>query len=317
MNFTLGCDPEFALTYKGQFKSAIGILPEKNASLKKDGSSFYFDNVLAEIAVKPAKSKQDLAENIRKALISLSHYIAPAKIIIQASMHYPLAELKHPKAIEAGCVPELSAYTLKRVLPPEEFIVIDEANDHMKHITPFRTVGGHIHLGSSYGPLQNSMQIPYVIKMMDLFISIPELFFNKDKTSKDRRQVYGVAGTHRTPDYGLEYRPISNFWLSSPVYVGLIYDLCEFTLNFVEDQKHLNFWSIDEDLLDEDDPSVAHRCYGYDDKILRDSINNCDIVSARPFMTFISNYLSSELMAEIESAIQYEPKELNEEWNIK
>lgn len=316
MSITFGTDPEFALLHKGQFKSAIGVLPEKDRAAKEGSNAFYFDNVLAEIGVKPAKSRVETVDNIRSAFKSLAKLVKPAKFVIRASMNYPSSELKHPKAMEAGCVPELSAYTLQRVTPPVEFVVFDEENDRMKHITPFRTVGGHIHMGDTDGPLQNGMLVPYIVKMMDLFVAVPELFFNKDKTSRDRRSVYGIAGTHRQPEYGVEYRPLSNFWLSSPLFVNLIYDLSDFALSTVSDGLHTRFWQIDEDLLDEDDPSVAHRCYGYDCDLLRNAINTFDKKAAEPFMTFIQNYLPNYLIEEIDEAINYYPNDLYEEWSI-
>lgn len=314
--FTFGTDPEFALLHKGQFKSAIGVLPEKDRAKKEGGNAFYFDNVLAEIGIKPAKCKVEAVDNIRNAFHSLAKLVRPAKFVVRASMNYPSSELKHPKAVEAGCVPEMSAYNLQRIVPPTEFVVFDEENDRMKHITPFRTVGGHIHMGAEDGPLQHWILAPYVIKMMDLFVAVPELFFNKDKTSRDRRQVYGVAGSHRKPDYGVEYRPLSNYWLSTPSFVNLIYDLSDFALRFVQDNLHTRFWQIDEDLLEEDDPSVAHRCYGYDPDVLKTAINTFDVKAAEPFLMFIQNYLPDYLNHDIEEAIAYHPKDLYEEWSI-
>lgn len=316
MNFTFGSDPEFALAQKGQFKDAIGILPEKKKAIKLGESNFYFDNVLAEVGIRPTKNKQEATSAIRSVLQDLQELVRPAKITVRASMNFPASELKHKKAMEAGCVAEYSAYTLRRIVPPVEFVVKDEDTEEMRHVTSFRTVGGHIHLGGE-GVLQHGMLQPYIIKMMDLFIGIPELFFNKDKTARDRRQVYGVAGSHRRPEYGVEYRPLSNYWFSSPVYSGLIYDLCDFVLKFVEKKGHLKFWQINEDLLDEDDPSVAHRCYGYDVNLLRQAIDQCDKKLAKPFLTLVANELPDSLYQDIEAAIDYQPLELNEEWSIK
>lgn len=317
MKFTFGSDPEFALTYKGQFASAIGVLPDKKKAIKTDRNSFYFDNVLAEVAVRPEDNKVAAVEAVRSALDTLTRIVAPARVTIQASMNFPVAELKHARAIEAGCVAEYSAYTLDRIVPPEEFVVQNPDTDYMQHITAFRTVGGHIHLGADQGALQDGMLQPYVVKMMDLFVGIPEIFFNKDKTAKERRQVYGVAGSHRRPEYGIEYRPLSNFWFSSPRYVELVYDLCAFTLDFVNRKGHMKFWTIYEDLLDEDDPSIAHHCYGYDAKGLRDAMNNYDKKAAEKYMTLIATQLPNSLFKQIEDAISYEPGSLEDEWLLR
>jgi hypothetical protein len=318
MKFSFGGDPEFALMNRGQLCSAIGLLPDKKSPIIKDGTRFYYDNVLAEIALCPCNGKEELRQTIQKALQDLSDLITPAKITIKAAMEFPKNQLNNKKAIEAGCVPELSAYTLGRIIPPAEFIEKDEKTDEQRHITPLRTVGGHIHLGhKNEGPLQYGSLLPYIVKMLDLFLAVPEIFFNKDKTSKERRRVYGVAGSHRNPDYGVEYRPLSNFWLSSPTYVNLVYDICDFALEFVNNNDHLKFWQINETLLDGDDPSLAHICYGYDVELLQKTINTCDKRAAKPFMVFISNYLPNLIYRQIETAIEYQPNDLLTEWGIR
>lgn len=315
--FLFGSDPEFALVYKNQFKSAISVLPEKEKAVKENGNSFYFDNVLAEVGVRPTGSRSEAVGAINDSLHTLARLVRPATVVIQASMKYPTSELKSKKAQEAGCVPEISAYTLARVVPPEEYVVKDKKTEYMKHVTPVRTVGGHIHLGANDGPLQHGMLIPYVVKMLDLFLAVPNLFINKDKTAGGRRKIYGKAGTHRNPEYGVEYRPLSNDWLSSPVYVELAYDICEFVLKFVEEKGHERFWQIDDHLLDEDDPSIAHRCYGYNVETLRNLIDSCDKKSAESFLLMAFNYLPARLIHAVERAVEYQPADLYEEWGIK
>ena len=66
MNFTFGSDPEFMLTHMGELKSAIGILPKKETPLIQKGHRFYFDNVLAEIAIKPASNKKEAIDYLNK-----------------------------------------------------------------------------------------------------------------------------------------------------------------------------------------------------------------------------------------------------------
>jgi hypothetical protein len=248
----------------------------------------------------------------------LARLVRPAEIVIQASMKFPASQLKHEKALEAGCVPELSAYTLQVVTPPAEFVAKDPVTEYMKHLTAIRTVGGHVHLGAvGEGPLEYGMLIPYVVKMLDLFLAIPDLFFNKDSTVRTRRRIYGLAGTHRKPEYGVEYRPLSNFWLTSPIYVELVYDICKFVLEFIENKGHERFWRIDESLLDEDDPSVAHHCYGYNVDLLKEIIDTCDTKRAESFQVMMFNYLPTPLIHAVEDAINHKPGDLYSEWGIK
>lgn len=289
MNFTFGTDPEFMLVNKNYcLKSAIGILPKRSNAKPIGGNYFYYDNVLAEIAIKPSKTKKEAVENIRNALAKLVKLISPMKIEMCCAENYPLKELKHEDARIAGCNPEWDVYSLQCMLPPEDVI----------SKTQFRTAGGHIHLGAKL--LKDPFNVFATVRMMDLFVGIPSLFIDPDFFSKSRRKIYGHAGTHRVTDYGLEYRSLGNFWLASPEFVDLIYDLSGFVLNFVADKQHEKFWSIDENLLDDDDPSIAHNCFGYDVEELIDCINNCDKKAAYKFMTFISHYLPVEILERIE-----------------
>lgn len=288
--FTFGSDPEFFLFGKGKFKSAIPLLPSKENPICKDGYSFYYDNVLAEAQVKPASSRQEAVENIGTCLEMLSEIVEPCKLVLQSAQNFPDSELKDKDAKIAGCMPEWSVYTLEQILPPQEVITT----------TNFRTAGGHVHLGGS-PILQNGLQILNVIRMLDLFLGVPSVLLDRDKTARARREIYGHAGTHRVPDHGIEYRPLSNYWLASPQLVELVYDICKFTLDFVENNHHEKYWCIDEDLLDEDDPSLAHRCFGYDKDMLQKCINTCDKKLAEKFMLIVSNHMPEHIIERIDS----------------
>jgi hypothetical protein len=51
-----------------------------------------------------------------------------------------------------------------------------------------------------------------IAKWMDLLLAVPSVLLDNDK---QRRKVYGKAGAFRKKEYGLEYRTLSNFWISS------------------------------------------------------------------------------------------------------
>lgn len=304
MEFTFGTDPEFMISRWEELHSAISLLPKKEQALVKNGNKFYYDNVLAEIAVKPAKNKDEAIKNINESLRQLSKLINPTKFIIRASGKYPIKQLNDKDAKIAGCTPEWNVYSLRCVLPPEEVI----------SKTSFRTAGGHIHIGAE--GLENPIKAFDVIRMMDLFVAIPSLFIDTDETSKERRKIYGHAGSHRATDYGFEYRSLGNFWFSSPDHVSLIYDLTKFVLDFVNQGNHKKFWSVNEKLLQSSDPSKAYNCTGYDAKSLCKTINSCDKKQAEKFMMFISNYLNDDLNARIEKMSEKELPDPYEAWKL-
>lgn len=312
-SFSFGLDPEFMLLHHEQLRSAIEILPKKENAIIKNGHGYYFDNVLAEIAVKPATDKISAIENVQQALRGLARIVNPAKFIIKASGNFPKSEINCTDARVAGCNPEWNVYSMEMTFPPDEDV--DLIDGYYQFKNQFRTAGGHIHLGSE--KLQGTLEALNVVRMMDLFIGVPSIFLDTDETSKNRRRLYGHAGSYRTPDYGLEYRALSNFWLASPEHVSLIYDLCQFVLDFVEKGNHKKFWHFDEELLDSDDPSSAFSCSGYDVAYLQNCINENNNSVADKFMVFINNYLPAHIIGQIERLTDKQLPDPYEAWELK
>jgi hypothetical protein len=280
----------------GELKSAIGILPRKEKAIVQNGNEFYFDNMLGEIAVKPARTQTEALSHIRQSLNDFAKIIKPNKFLIKASENYPKKEINCIDAKIAGCNPEWNVYTLECIFPPDEDV--DLLDGYYQFKTHFRSAGGHIHVGSEM--LHDNMEALNTIRMMDLFLGIPSIFLDTDETSGNRRRMYGHAGSHRITDYGIEYRALGNFWLSSPDLVALMYNLTNFTLDFVAKKQYEKFWTVDEELLDEEDPSVAYKCFGYDVSLMRQAIDTCNKNMASKFMIFINNYLPDELIREID-----------------
>lgn len=92
MTFSIGSDPEFVLlNRKKQPKSAIGVLPKKNFAKPIKGNTFYYDNVLAEIAIKPSFTKEEFLNNIRFCLRTLASIVAKQSLRfdLKSSLNYP------------------------------------------------------------------------------------------------------------------------------------------------------------------------------------------------------------------------------------
>jgi len=320
MNFSFGTDPEFMLSKDGKIVSAIGIIKGTKDRRKKVGDyAFYYDNVLGECCVPPANSRDEAVANIGGCLAAFAELVAPCKLVVQASHTYDADQLRDPDALLIGCSRENCVYTLQEIQPDEQMFLK----------TNLRSAGGHIHLGSKL--LLEGFNSLTAVRLLDLFVGIPSLFLDFDRTSKKRKELYGKAGRFRTPKYGVEYRSIGNFWLSSPKFVELIYDLCEFTLQFMEDGKHHSFWKIDEEKLNSVEawadpkfhPSQCHTCIGYDVKALRKVLDKGEPTSqAKEFCTgIVKQHLPSELWKCLEGAIEdvhlYEETiDFYKEWNI-
>jgi len=312
--FSFGSDPEFMLSKNGKFFSAIGIVPGDKYERHEIGQhQYYYDNVMAECAIAPGKNKKATIKNFQQCFQQFSKLVSPYKLVVRASQNYSEGQLEHPEAKKIGCDPEYCAYNLcKAEAPEKEFLS-----------NTLRTAGGHIHLGCEFLQ-EDEISCYFVIRMLDLFLGVPSIFIDKDRTSSARRKLYGKAGRFRKPEHGVEYRSLGNFWLSSPELVGLVYDICEFTLDFVKNKKHLNYWSVDLDQLNSEDawaeedftPASCHQCIGYDASELQNVINTSDKVNARKFTKLINKLMPLQLVNRLKVAEGFSHFDFYKEWSL-
>lgn len=226
MEFTIGCDPELMLADdKGSLKSAIPIIngTKHNPIALDGGGMLSHDNVAIEYGTKPASNEEEFVENNRDVLKKAASMLPKnIKMIVRAAADFPWSELDCDEAREFGCEPDFDAYKFDVNEMPEK-----AANDC------FRTCGGHIHIGNE--ELADDLdRIIEVAKGFDVFLAIPSMLFSRDNSARKRRRLYGKAGAHRPKEYGVEYRSIDNFWVSSPDTVKLVYRLCRDGLNAIE-----------------------------------------------------------------------------------
>ena len=143
--FSLGSDPEFMLVDpNGKYCSAIGIIhgsKEDKVSLGNGHYAFY-DNVLAEVNIKSGNTKEKVIKNFGDCFKRLAKLVGNIRIVPQASNTYDVEECQHPDAQRFGCDPEFCIYVrdengfIAKMEPP----IVNPQN-------PFRTGGGHIHIG--------------------------------------------------------------------------------------------------------------------------------------------------------------------------
>jgi hypothetical protein len=311
--FMFGSDPEFMLMHKGEFKSAIGVVPgtkDKHYIIGND--CFYYDNVMAECMIRPGSNKKDVIKNIREALVKYANIVKPCKLVTQAAADYPKSQLLHEDALKIGCVPEYCAYSLKMIPPP---------TDDFQQGT-LRSAGGHIHIGWELA--KNYYNALNIVRLLDLFLGIPSIYLDHDQTSASRKALYGKAGRYRRPKWGVEYRTLGDFWLSSPKLVELVYDICDFTLGFVESKKVNSLWNIDIEKLENDDswadddfdPIKCHVA-SYNTDEVRNAIETMNRDSGMHYMKMIRELMPKEIFQTIES-ISSRKKEfdLYTEWGI-
>lgn len=314
MNFTIGSDPEFILIdNSNKIKSAIGIVKgTKNKRIKIDQIDFYYDNVLAECTIKPAKNKEEFVSNIKKSLNIYKKLVSPYKISALSSAYFSSEDLLHKDARKSGCAVEYCAYSLGTISPKKI--------DKILNSTKLRTAGGHVHLGTELGKKHESCLM--LVRMLDLFLGFAFLLLDNSKESIERRKVYGSAGRYRQPIHGVEYRTLGNFWLSSPKLAELVYELCEFTINFTNENKHENFWKIDQEKLNSDDfwnnggdPSQCHSCYGYDSKKFRNLFIDQNCSYKKDIEEIFNFYIDDRIKNKISNLSNNKSYDIYKEWD--
>ncbi len=174
------------------------------------------DNVMAEFNVPPAKTAPEFSANIQKMLDHL-HYFAGSKglaLDIVASHQFEKHQLEHRQACEAGCEPDFTVWTRG---------INEPIKNNPLFLGGLRTASAHVHVSFLVDGKKpaNIYEREPVVKMLDLFLSLPSLFFDKDKK---RKQLYGKAGAFRPTDYGIESRVMSNWWITKDVYRQWVFD---------------------------------------------------------------------------------------------
>lgn len=215
LDLLVGADPEIFVTAGGKPVSAHGLVPgTKEVPHKVDGGAIQVDGMALEFNIDPATSATEFVANVTKVMGQLTSRLPQGMALSSlATANFGSAYIKAqpPVAQELGCSADYNAYTGK-------------ANPKPNVDAPFRTAAGHVHIGwtqhadneaDSFKELCNEFT-----KVLDLYLGVPSVL--KDPDVK-RRELYGQAGAYRSKSYGLEYRVLSNFWLTSKSEMEWVY----------------------------------------------------------------------------------------------
>lgn len=248
-----GSDPEVFLRNResGEIVSAIDVLiKDKHEPIDLgDGVTTYYDNAMMEFTIAPAFSKQEFINSFKSAFDKISLFLDKQhnnkyEMVIQASHVFDDKYLNHEAAKQVGCNPEYNADELNMITPPD-------------FSGNLRSSGGHLSLGRADYKNADKNQILMdfdskinLTKLLDYYVGVPFTLIDNDPTSAARRQIYGRCSSHRPKDFGVEYRVLSNYWISSPDLVGIVYDLSEYAIQELIQNKHIHlFKSIDKKLV--------------------------------------------------------------------
>lgn len=261
----VGSDPEiFAEDKKGNIVSAFDFLgskkkPSKAPSRAEDTSNYgknncYWDGFQAEFETHACNCMGWHSDSIQCGLegvwTHLKKFNKDAKLSSKTVMDIPpkLMQKTKPEHAAFGCMPSKNVYGMKGLEADGKDVL-------------YRAAGGHIHFGC--GKLKPE-ELKRVVKALDAVLGVAAVSLFAKVDDPRRRQMYGLAGEHRTPAHGLEYRVLSNAWLFHPVLANIIFDLARGAFMFGKND-FLKFWN------------------GTEEETI-ECINECNVALARKIM---------------------------------
>lgn len=216
----VGADPELFMrnpNHGGAFMSAHDKVPgTKYEPHKVPFGAIQVDGTALEFNIDPASTCDEFVHNIQAVRKTLEGYVPGYNVVAEPvamfDPEYFMWEVPG-SAQTLGCDPDYNGWTQEQNPPP---------NPGNK---PMRTAAGHIHLGwgSDFDAFdkEHFLLCCQMARQMDYFLGIHSLLWDKDGT---RRQLYGKAGAMRPKPYGMEYRVLSNRWLSDEKLMRWVYN---------------------------------------------------------------------------------------------
>lgn len=219
----IGADPELFVfdSSNKKFVSAHDLVPgTKEEPLPVPRGAVQVDGVAAEFNILPAKTQKEFLGNINRVRTVLE-LIVKDKNPNYRLVGAPTAKFDQdyfdnlPDEVKVlGCQPDYNAYT-------------GGINRKPGTDQPFRSGGGHIHIGFLHEKLDDPFTLDHMRRCGEL---VRELDFTLMHTSREwdfdieRKKLYGDPGSFRPKSYGVEYRPLSNAWLNQKWSTTFVYD---------------------------------------------------------------------------------------------
>lgn len=190
------------------------------------------DNVLLEFNVPPAITADEFSSNFQRALSSISTLLSPKglEFLITPSMRFSPDLLTSKQAMTFGCEPDFNVWERR----------VNDSPAECPETKTLRTAGGHIHISflieDKIPKFPEDIEvIESVIMALDIFLGLPFTSIDQDT---DRRKMYGKAGAFRVKPYGIEYRTLSNVWITSQARTSFVFSQVEQAFKYMNSQFH-------------------------------------------------------------------------------
>lgn len=218
------------------------------------GNTMYWDGFQGEFTTKAGPCLEfhtdSVASGLRGVYDAARKKFPEAKLSLRSVYDIPFETLQtaDEEHVAFGCMPSINAYGLHVNMPPCREV-------------PFRSAGGHIHFGLGTTTMEQAIPI---VKALDAILGVACVSLFAKYDDPKRRVLYGLPGEFRLPPHGLEYRPLSNAWMSHPFIMNLVFDLARKVVVFGQ-KGLLRYWEGTE-------------------KETVDTIINCDVDRARSIL---------------------------------
>lgn len=262
---TVGCDPEAFLKHQGQFVSAHGLIPGTKAMPHSvTNGAVQVDGMAVEFNITPASSSEQFVLHINTVMEQLRGMLKGYDVVASPVAYFDEAYMRAQpeEALELGCEADYDAYRE------------GEPNPRPNGDNPFRTAGGHVHIGWATDlPVDDPEHIEACIMLcreLDYYLGVPSLFWDEDDM---RREMYGNPGAFRAKSYGVEYRSLSNAWIKDERLMTFVFNQVQRAFHrLVEGHSFYNtYGNLAADIIRRSDRDLARTLMSHNTDLLGDN----------------------------------------------
>lgn len=245
LSIMFGCDPELFLfdTKTNKYVSGHTWIPgtkDKPFGLPR-GGTVQLDGVAAEIGIPPSITSKDFRTHLRNTLSDIKDLL-PKHITLKATpsawFDVDYFDKEVPESCKVlGCDPDFDAYKNGAANPRPNGRIEKDGKI-------LRTGAGHIHIswgeGFNVNDEQHRWNCLLLTRMLDKLLVPMSTLWDKDTV---RATMYGKPGTYRPKSYGMEYRVLSNAWLTNTMYIDKILETIRWCMRVLFiNGKDTDFW---------------------------------------------------------------------------
>lgn len=236
-SYTIGADPEAFVRNRNkmEFVSAHDIFPgTKQNPHEIAGGAVQVDGVAVELNINPSRTADEFLANLFKTM-QVTHTILDHRVPGHEILFTPTATFsaeyfnRLPEETRAlGCSPDFDAFKDGKV------------NEPPKTTKPFRTAGGHIHIGwtedEKLDDKAHLFDCVKACKQVAAALYYPSHLWDDDQ---QRRELYGNIGAFRPKSYGVEWRALSSAWVPDPELVRWVVESTQFAMELLDMDQSL------------------------------------------------------------------------------